>query len=73
MTPASRLSGLWPIICYRVRSKCRRSRSATGGSLQPARRQARIPSLADAELLIRLVRELGWGDRHADDALGQVQ
>ena len=43
------------------------------GSLQPARGQARIPSLADAELLIRLARELGWGDRHADDALGQVQ
>jgi hypothetical protein len=43
------------------------------GSLQPARGQARIPSLADAELLIRLAHELGWGDRHADDALGHVQ
>jgi hypothetical protein len=43
------------------------------GSLQPARGQARIPSLADAELLIRLARELGWGEQHADDALGQVQ
>jgi hypothetical protein len=43
------------------------------GSLQPARGQARIPSLADAERLIWLARELGWGDRHADDALGQVQ
>ena len=43
------------------------------GSLQPARGQARIPSLADAERLIRLAHELGWGDRHADDALGQVQ
>jgi hypothetical protein len=42
------------------------------GSLQPARGQARIPSLADAELLIRRARQLGWGDRHADDALGQV-
>ena len=43
------------------------------GSLQPARGQARLPSLADAELLMRLARDLGWGDRHADDALGQVQ
>ena len=33
------------------------------GSLQAARGQARIPSLADAELLIRLAREAGWGDR----------
>jgi hypothetical protein len=41
-----------------------------GGLLQPARGQARIPSLADAELLIRLARELGWGDQRADDALG---
>ena len=39
------------------------------GSLQPARGQARIPSLADAELLIKLARELGWGTRHADDPL----
>ena len=30
------------------------------GSLQPARGQARLPSMADAELLIRLARELGW-------------
>src|SRR6267143_866507 len=37
------------------------------GSLQPARGQARIPSLSDAELLIKLAREAGWGDRHADD------
>ena len=37
------------------------------GSLQPARGQARIPSLFDAELLIKLAREAGWGDRHADD------
>jgi hypothetical protein len=43
------------------------------GSLQPARGQARIPSLADAELLIRLARELGWADHHADDALSEVQ
>jgi hypothetical protein len=43
------------------------------GSLQPARGQARIPSLADAELLIRLAREMGWGDRHADDAIGHDQ
>jgi hypothetical protein len=32
------------------------------GSLQPARGQARIPSLSDAELLIRLARAAGWGD-----------
>jgi hypothetical protein len=31
------------------------------GSLQAARGQARIPSLDDAELLIRLAREAGWG------------
>ena len=37
------------------------------GSLQPARGQARIPSLSDAKLLMDLARELGWGDRHADD------
>jgi hypothetical protein len=35
--------------------------------------EARIPSLADAELLIRLAREMGWGDRHADDAIGHDQ
>ena len=35
------------------------------GSLQPARGQVRIPSLSDAELLIRLAREAGWGDQHA--------
>jgi hypothetical protein len=38
-----------------------------GGSLQPARGQARIPSLSDAELLIRLAREAGWGDENADE------
>jgi hypothetical protein len=43
------------------------------GSLQPARGQARLPSLADAELLMRLARELGWGDQYADDVLGHVQ
>ena len=37
------------------------------GSLQPARGQARIPSLFDAELLMKLAREAGWGDRHADE------
>jgi len=31
-------------------------------SLQAARGQARIPSLSDAELLIRLARESGWGN-----------
>ncbi len=31
------------------------------GSLQPARGQARLPSLSDAERLIQLARELGWG------------
>ena len=34
------------------------------GSLQPARGQARIPSLSDADLLIRLAREAGWGDEN---------
>jgi hypothetical protein len=37
------------------------------GSLQPARGQARIPSLSDAELLMRLAREAGWGDQNADE------
>jgi hypothetical protein len=35
-------------------------------SLQPARGQARIPSLSDAELLIRLARDAGWGDQRAE-------
>lgn len=36
------------------------------GSLQPARGQARIPSLQDAELLMRQAREEGWGDRRGE-------
>jgi hypothetical protein len=32
------------------------------GSLQPARGQARIPSLQDADLLIRLACEADWGN-----------
>src|SRR6201992_3146709 len=36
------------------------------GSLQPARGQARIPSLADGEPLIQLARDAGWGDHNAD-------
>lgn len=32
------------------------------GSLQAARGQARIGSLADVELLMRMARDEGWGD-----------
>lgn len=32
------------------------------GSLQPARGQARIPSLVDAEKLMAEARSEGWGD-----------
>lgn len=35
------------------------------GSMQPARGQARIPSLAEAERLFCLAREAGWGDHNA--------
>jgi hypothetical protein len=34
------------------------------GSLQPARGQARIPSLELAEKLIKEARSRGWGDRN---------
>jgi len=33
------------------------------GNLQPARGQARLPSLKVAELLIQAAREAGWGGR----------
>lgn len=36
------------------------------GSLQPARGQARIPSLADAERLMQVARQEGWGELSAD-------
>lgn len=36
------------------------------GSLQPARGQARIVSLKDAEQLIRMARRQGWGDNVGD-------
>ena len=39
------------------------------GSLQAARGQARIPSLTDAMLLMRLATENGWGNMKADDAI----
>lgn len=32
------------------------------GSLQPARGQARIPSIAEMEKLIRRAKKEGWGD-----------
>lgn len=37
-----------------------------GGSLQPARGQARIISLEDAERLMSMAREQGWGDYRGD-------
>lgn len=36
------------------------------GSLQPARGQARITSLKDAEKLIEMARNKGWGDNVGD-------
>ena len=36
------------------------------GSLQPARGQARIVSLKDAEKLIEMARNQGWGDNRGD-------
>lgn len=36
------------------------------GSLQPARGQARIVSLKDAEKLIEMARNKGWGDNVGD-------
>jgi len=36
------------------------------GALQPARGQARIVSLKDAEELIRMARDDGWGDYTGD-------
>ncbi len=42
----------------------RRPRS---GALQPARGQARIPTLEDAETLIKMARNQGWGNNVGDD------
>jgi hypothetical protein len=39
------------------------------GSLQPARGQARIPTIEDIETLIGMARAAGWGD-HDGDAEG---
>lgn len=39
------------------------------GSLQPARGQARIPTVTDIETLIGMARAAGWGD-HDGDAEG---
>jgi len=36
------------------------------GALQPARGQARIRSLKDAEKLINMARNEGWGDHKGD-------
>jgi len=36
------------------------------GSLQPARGQARIASLREAEELIQMARDQGWGDNIGD-------
>ena len=37
-----------------------------GGNLQPARGQARIPSLAHAEKLMKIARSEGWGQLDGD-------
>jgi len=37
------------------------------GSLQPARGQARITTLEDAETLIAMARNEGWGNEIGDD------
>jgi hypothetical protein len=37
------------------------------GSLQAARGQARIPSLDDAETLMNIAREQGWGKNDGDE------
>ncbi len=46
------------------------------GSLQPARGQARLPSIEVIEKLIDKARSRNWGDRHGDwpvrDAAGDV-
>ena len=36
------------------------------GSMQPARGQARIPSIKRAESLIQKAKQQGWGDHEAD-------
>ena len=41
-------------------------RQPGSGALQPARGQARIPSLKDAEELIEMARDEGWGDYKGD-------
>jgi hypothetical protein len=51
---------------YGYRFIWRRPKSS-GGSLQAARGQARIPSVAALEQLVAQARETGWGDYNADD------
>lgn len=41
-------------------------RRSESGALQPARGQARIVSLKDAEELIKMARNEGWGDYTGD-------
>jgi len=41
-------------------------RRPESGALQPARGQARIPTLEDAEKLIKVARKKGWGDYIGD-------
>ena len=42
-------------------------RRPVSGALQPARGQARIPTLEDAETLIAMARSEGWGYQIGDD------
>ena len=42
-------------------------RRPQSGALQPARGQARIPTLEDAEVLIAMARNEGWGNNVGDD------
>lgn len=44
----------------------RRPVAYDGGSLQAARGQARIPSLANLEALMKLARDQGWGEYDGD-------
>lgn len=74
--PASTDSTLWFQWCryfyddgtmeHGYRFIWRRPKSE-GGSLQAARGQARIPSVAVLEQLVAQARASGWGDYNADD------
>jgi hypothetical protein len=37
------------------------------GNLQPARGQARLPSIGEIEKLLQMAKDAGWGDNHSED------